>query len=129
MIEELQAIKEQLFDAPSEVKSAFNSIVSYFDNRINFNEINSNIRKSFTISPKSAQELVNRLESLAVGNSIGTDDFKNFKNSLDRLGGLDSVISKWMNEKIRSEMGELKLSEFLKNSQIKQVLSTLRNQK
>lgn len=32
MIQELQSIKEQLFDAPSEVKEAFNTLVGYFDN-------------------------------------------------------------------------------------------------
>lgn len=34
MIHELHSIKEQLFDAPNEIKSAFNEVVSYFDSMI-----------------------------------------------------------------------------------------------
>jgi len=33
MIEYLKEIKEELFDAPSEVKEAFNTVVSYFDDK------------------------------------------------------------------------------------------------
>ena len=32
--EELKNIKQQLFDAPVEIKQAFNQIVEYFDNSI-----------------------------------------------------------------------------------------------
>jgi len=38
MIEYLKEIKEKLFDAPSEVKEAFNSIVRYFDFNDDYNK-------------------------------------------------------------------------------------------
>ena len=36
MKEELKSIKEMLFDAPVEVKQAFNQVVEYFDDNKNF---------------------------------------------------------------------------------------------
>jgi len=52
----LQSLKEQLFDAPSEVKSAFNQVVKYFDTGFWLEYIDNGELKYYRINASTEQE-------------------------------------------------------------------------